>query len=130
VCYLRLVVRDRASYNEYMAAYMRQKYAKRRAEAIAFLGGKCVRCGTAENLEIDHIYASTADRRMRGGKGGMWTSSEERFWAEIRKCQLLCHGHHVEKTSENREFGGGSNKIPDDSYAHGTPRMYLYKKRK
>lgn len=122
------MARSQEEYNAYMAEYMKGWYERRHAEALEQLGGKCVRCGTTENLEIDHIKAETVDRRMRNGRGGMWTVSEERFQAELAKCQLLCHDCHRKKTRENGETGGGHNKIQDDAYQHGTARMYHYKK--
>lgn len=34
---------------------MKERYYRIRAEIIKTLGGKCVRCGTTDNLEFDHI---------------------------------------------------------------------------
>jgi hypothetical protein len=117
--------RNREEYNAYMKKYMQDRCWSRRAQAIEQLGGKCVICGSTEDLEFDHIDASTVDHRVRGS---MWTVSEERLQAELAKCQLLCHKCHREKTIRNKETGGGSNRISYELYYHGSARMYLYKK--
>jgi hypothetical protein len=120
-----MIRQNRETYNTYMRKYIQERCWRRRAQAIEQLGGKCVVCGSTDDLEFDHIDASTVDRRIRGS---LWTVSEERLQAELAKCQLLCHKHHREKTIRNKETGGGSNKIPEDSYQHGSARMYFYKK--
>jgi 5-methylcytosine-specific restriction endonuclease McrA len=50
--------KDKASYNAYMNKYMKERYERRRSEAVASLGGKCVVCGTTDRLELDHINPS------------------------------------------------------------------------
>lgn len=90
---------------------------RRKVAALAKLGGVCVRCGTTERLEFDHVDPATKIAAI----STMWTLSRERFWAELEKCQILCHEHHIEKTQENKEFGGGQNRIND----HATEAMYL-----
>lgn len=99
--------KTREEYNEYMREYMKARIAKRRAEAVKQLGGKCVKCGSSENLEFDHIDRDSKDPRAGGhGKGSMWTFSEKRFQAELVKCQLLCHDCHLAKTmTENLRLG-------------------------
>lgn len=116
----------REEYNAYMAAYMKDRIARRHAKAIRQFGGKCVRCGSTEHLEFDHPNRDP-DPRGRRNRGTMWTFSEERLQAELAKCQLLCHDCHREKTVRCGETGGGQNRIPDEEYFHGTARMYLYR---
>jgi len=58
------------------------------------LGGVCVECGSAKDLEFDHKDPTT----KIGTIARMSSSSEEIFWAEISKCQLLCQKCHGEKT--------------------------------
>lgn len=44
---------------------------------------------------------------------------------EIEKCQLLCFGCHLKKTRKNKENPGGAwRKLPEESFVHGTARMY------
>lgn len=91
---------DLAAHNAYMAAYMKAWYDRRRAEAVAALGGHCAHpgCEETEGLEFDHIDPKT--KTMVIAK--MWTASEVRFQAELAKCQLLCVPHHLEKTLAER----------------------------
>lgn len=81
-------------YNRKMAGYMKRRYHQRRAEALETLGGKCVICGTTEDLEIDHIDAD--DKEIPLNK--MWSIAKARFLQELDKCQLLCKEHHKEKS--------------------------------
>ncbi len=103
-------------YNAYMRDYMLRRYHRRRKEAIEHLGGKCVRCGSQDGLEFDHIDPETKlfdiARRMAG-------VAETKFWEEINKCQLLCATHHQEKTLQDN--GQQSAKT-----THGTLSSYRY----
>lgn len=95
--------RDVATYNEYQRAYQLDRYHRRKREAIAFLGGECVECGSAEQLEIDHI-----DRALKSFNiSNLWGIKEEKFYEELRKCQLLCHFHHTEKTRKENSVSHG-----------------------
>jgi hypothetical protein len=87
-------VKERA----YMKKYMKRRYHNRRQKALEFLGGKCVACEERERLEIDHIDP----RQKTFDISKMWSCSEEKFWKEIEKCQLLCQKHHNQKTIEQR----------------------------
>ena len=83
-------------YNAYLKAYMMERYKRRRLEALLKLGNACAECGSREDLQFDH-----RDRRTKFKViARMWSYSEELFWAEIAKCQLLCGEHHHEKTCE------------------------------
>ena len=65
---------------------------KRRLEWIDSQGGKCVKCGSVERLEVDHIE--------RAGKTThrIWSFSEKRRKEELKKCQVLCYYCHKQKT--------------------------------
>lgn len=82
----------------------RKAYARRKAAAIAQLGGQCARCASTDNLEFDHIDPSTKDINPSTyfGKGGV--KARQAREAELKKCQLLCHDCHVEKTRANGEY--------------------------
>lgn len=82
------------SQKEYQRSYQLARYRSLMQEARERLGSRCVICGTTENLEIDHIDPSTKLFTF-GGK----RPSREVWEAELTKCQLLCHDHHLEKTS-------------------------------
>ena len=57
--------------------------------AVQQLGGKCVKCGTIENLHIHH-------------KDGNWKNNE------ISNLQLLCKKHHFINHNRFRESGESS----------------------
>jgi 5-methylcytosine-specific restriction endonuclease McrA len=84
--------------SEYMRRYMRQRYHQRREAAIKLLGGKCSECPETKSLELDHI--NPRDKEFDLAK--IWSCSSQKFWAEIKKCQLLCRQHHKEKTLRDR----------------------------
>lgn len=109
---------SREEYNAYMRQYMLDRYKKKRQEAIEFLGGKCITCGTTEDLEFDHVDSTT----KTGDTGKLWSYSAERFWEEIKKCQLLCAQHHIDKTYEC-----GDNKGKKRITEHGTYGMYRHR---
>lgn len=70
--------------------YQRLWMAERRAEYLA--DKRCVKCGSTEELEIDHIDSTKkVDHRI-------WSWSKERREVELKKCQVLCARHHLEKT--------------------------------
>jgi len=81
-----------------MRSYIKARRKQRRARLIELLGGKCVRCGSVEPLEFDHIDPST--------KAFAVGSDMSRAWAvlvgEALKCQLLCRSCHLEKGVEDR----------------------------
>ena len=89
----------------------RQYHIETRAERVAnrnahkqflfdYLGGKCVSCGTTENLEFDHIDPNT--KRFNVSKVIPDTPPEtpltQNVWEEVDKCQLLCKSCHRKKT--------------------------------
>lgn len=82
---------------EQKRAYERQWVAARRA---AYFADKlCKRCGSLENLELDHIDPSTKI------SNSIWSWSEERRIEELAKCQVLCHDCHWIKTKQDLHYG-------------------------
>lgn len=93
-------MRDKKAYNEYHRRYQLERYHKRRAQVLDHLGGTCAICGVTSELDIDH--KDYKEKTIPLNK--LWGSSEEKFWAEVDKCQLLCRKHHIAKTSlESKE---------------------------
>ncbi len=68
------------------------------SEAKSFLGGKCVWCGTTENLEFDHIDDSKKEHNV----GNAVRNTREVFWNEVGKCQLLCVNCHNKRTTAKK----------------------------
>jgi 5-methylcytosine-specific restriction endonuclease McrA len=90
----------------YLREYQRKWIAARRAEW--FLDKYCVKCGSIDDLEIDHIDSSTKI------SNSIWSWSAVRRDAELAKCQVLCHKCHWEKTLE----------FDRHKTSHGTGHMY------
>lgn len=100
---------------EYHRKYNKNRYRKLRKEIIEYLGGKCVRCGSTENLEIDHKNPEEKSFNI----SDMITYPKEILLPELNKCQILCNECHKGKTLE--DFGMVSAKI-----THGTLSSYRY----
>lgn len=87
---------EREAYNAYMRDYMTRRYHRRRDAAIEALGGRCVECGSREDLELDHVDPSTKSFEI--GKI-LSTGSEAKVEAELAKCVLRCSSCHRTKTA-------------------------------
>ena len=87
--------------------YAREWLAKRRA--AYFADKRCARCGSTENLELDHIDPTGKVSHK------IWSWSTERRAAELAKCQVLCRGCHQEKSWAE------AGVVP---YRHGTNTTY------
>ena len=90
----------RANNKQKSQEYTRQNYYKRRNQLIEQMGGKCVRCGTTENLEFDHIDKHT---KTAGVSTLLASSSLQSAIDESQKCQLLCKSCHIKKTTECKD---------------------------
>lgn len=86
--------------------YDHQRYEAIKRGLIEMLGGQCMECGTAEDLEFDHVSPDL--KRFAITK--RWNRSDQEFWEELAKCQLLCHPHHLEKTRREADVGHGGGK--------------------
>lgn len=89
-----------------------EKYRKFQRERVARIrrewfeaNGPCRKCGSTENLELDHIDPATKDSRLKAGTG-LWSWSEANRQIEIEKCQVLCHNCHWKKTLADLGWGG------------------------
>lgn len=75
---------------EQQRKFQRDWLARKKAEF--YLGKTCVRCGSSEKLEIDHV-----DPKLKVSHN-IWSWSDERRNTELNKCQILCHTCHWKKT--------------------------------
>jgi hypothetical protein len=81
-----------------MRKYIKARKHRRRARLVEMLGGCCVRCGTTEALEFDHVDPSTKRFAICSDLSRAWSE----LLAEVAKCQLLCRPCHVAKGAEDR----------------------------
>jgi hypothetical protein len=77
---------------------MRARKQARRAKLIEMLGGCCVRCGSTEDLEFDHIDPSAKRFNVCSDLTRAWSQ----LVAEALKTQLLCRPCHIAKGVEDR----------------------------
>lgn len=89
--------KDKEIYNKKKNLYMKARWEKRRVEAMKKLGDCCIRCGITKHIEFDHIDTTT--KIMTVARAA--SRSDDFFWAEVAKCQLLCRACHLEKTAED-----------------------------
>lgn len=76
---------------EQQRAYQREWIARRRQEWIE-ANGPCARCGSDQDLQVDHIdRAQKVDHKV-------WSWSQARRDEELAKCQVLCWPCHKEKS--------------------------------
>ena len=95
-------------YKAYLRAYVAVQKEERKTAAVRQLGGQCRYCGSKDNLEFDHINPKTKTSSV----SGLWRATEEKFWSEVRKCQLLCKPCH-----ENKSKAEAANRVVVE---HGT----------
>lgn len=108
--------RTKAEYNAHMRKYMARRYAERRILILERLGGVCTRCGAEDDLEIDHIDASSKSFNIGARLAGI---AKTKLEAELKKCQLLCKPCHQEKSIYDRGHKPAKG-------THGTLSSYLY----
>jgi hypothetical protein len=84
----------------YHREYDRKWLAARRNAWLAE-NGPCVDCGTWDDLQIDHVDASTKISSR------VWSWSEKKRLAELAKCVVRCRVDHQEKTVRNHENARG-----------------------
>ena len=75
----------------------RQRKLKKKQMLLDHLGGKCVGCGTTENLQFDHIDRTTKNKKFKSIQGSLNRKLEDLI-AEVDKCQLLCRECHITKS--------------------------------
>ena len=86
-------------YGEKKREYQRNWLRQRRLSFIESKGGYCSKCGSKQNLEIDHIDRS--DKLFNPTK--LWSRNSNFRASELAKCQVLCKKCHLKKTKLERE---------------------------
>lgn len=86
--------KDLKKQREYQRVWMK----KRRDEWFEE-NGPCVKCGSLENLELDHI---DPDKKV---SHSVWSWSLLKREEELSKCQVLCRECHIRKTCQDFRWG-------------------------
>lgn len=94
-----------------MREYHRNYWKKRRKAIIDYLGGKCIKCASIENLQVDHIDPTKKLFNIS------YRCSLNQIKDELKKCQLLCKNCHKIKTIKERP-----------GFTHGTAYGWMRKK--
>lgn len=97
-----------------------EKYQEWRNYMLTYLGGKCVVCGTTQNLEVDHIDPKLKTAEFKS----MTTYSIRRKQKELNNAQLLCNRHHREKTLSMKDVPQNHS---NNNGKHGSGYMYIQK---
>lgn len=96
--------------------YLKTAYDADRSFSLAHLGGKCASCGSADELEFDHIEKNSKAFNLSDRFGRV---KRPLLLKELSKCQLLCKRCHTEKTI----FDSGNKPAKG---THGTLSSYRY----
>lgn len=86
---------DQSSRKEYLREYHRNWYlsvVKKRREKWFIENGPCVKCGSWDRLELDHIDPSTKVSHL------VFSWGDSKRLDELSKCQALCHICHKKKS--------------------------------
>lgn len=99
--------------------YLKRRYAEQKTAFHAYLGDACARCGTTDDLQIDHVDPSKKSFPV----SKLWPRKDLTLvYKELDKCQLLCRTHHEEKTAEEHRLSR------EGTFTHGT--LYAWQKKK
>lgn len=94
VRYISLMIKSEAAKarrRAYLREYQRRARREWRIRMLALLGGKCVVCGTTEDLEFHHVDPASKEFNL----SHIWSHRLERQMAELAKCELRCGKHHA-----------------------------------
>lgn len=103
----------RSGRGDYMRGYQKPWIRARRDAFIESRGGVCVKCGSADRLEVDHI--DRTKKTMRASSIWSRNQTSQVVLDELANCQVLCHDCHLEKTRAERRA---------HITEHGTYEMY------
>jgi hypothetical protein len=102
--------------------YLTERRAKRRQLLKDHIGGKCVACGSLEDLQFNH--KNPAEKQFTISE--IIHKNLDFVLKEVEKCELLCKECHKEET--RRQYKDGELQVWNAGtrkpYVHGTCRMY------
>lgn len=77
----------------------RRRRSEKKQERINYLGGKCVGCGTTQDLQFDHIDRTLKEYAISSKPD----YTLDKIKPELDKCRLLCKSCHIVKTRVNHD---------------------------
>ena len=94
--------------------YQRNWMARRRSSWLE-ANGPCVKCGSWDNLEVDHVDPSAKTMHS----SAIWSRAKSVQEKELAKCQVLCYSCHKRKSSLDisravRGEGNGASVFSED----------------
>ncbi len=104
-----------AAYLKRKTARMLAKRALRRAQWIEE-HGPCVKCGSRERLEVDHIIPHGLSRKTPCRVMWLWT--EKKRLEELSRCQVLCRKCHIKKSTQEAYARMGLE-LDGNGFRHG-----------
>jgi hypothetical protein len=105
--------------NDWRREYDRQRWPRRKAQIIEYLGGKCAICGgTGGPFDFDHIDPSTKCFVVSNRPNLAWVKLK----AEVDKCQVLCEPCHSAKSIAEHKARYGWKHGTVSGYQHGRCR--------
>lgn len=96
--------------------WMNKRYSIQRAFFLHLLGDKCKKCGSKEDLQIDH--RDPAAKKFHISKICTRRTVVAMVAEVVNECQLLCAKHHREKSARERSLA------MTGTFRHGT--MYAW----
>lgn len=88
----------------------------RRSSYLSTQGNCCKQCGSASELEIDHVDPRSKSIRI----ADIWSYSDAKRLPELAKCQVLCATCHREKSKKDgsiEKWSAAKEPIPVDMQA-------------
>lgn len=80
----------RYAHTERCKARAARQYERHKVRLASARAGGCVRCGSHEDLHHHHIDPGTKRCKV----SAMVTYSDQAFWDEVGKCEVLCQPCH------------------------------------
>lgn len=114
-----------AKKKDYLRNYQKNWIKKRRQDWIDE-NGPCQKCGSFENLEVDHIDPKLKTMRS----SAIWSRTLEVRLKELANCQVLCKKCHLIKTlSERPKPNHGTLTMYDDYKCRCEPCREIKRKK-
>lgn len=77
-----------------MREYMLGRYHDRRNLLIKERGGRCLECGSKEDLDFHHVDPATKSFTI---SDKLASANIEKIREELKKCNLICNDCHKDK---------------------------------